>query len=187
MFGTCFIYATGLCIIVISYLMEPLARRFNKGKKTAKDLEWTSTDALHLQSLGFQAHGRGTWSRFGDPVPVTKEGELLEPLIPKQNNSSHPKMSEASSEESIRHSLSSQEKGTTTVIHHHEIESKAAAGAEVVEFKPEAKADGDLHLIKSKTTTTMDSVATLFASSPTTSARTEDDVISPVAVKPPTA
>lgn len=70
---------TGTLIFILSYTLEPLTRRLTR--RSHKNLEWTSTDALHLQSLSFQGRGQGSWSRFDHSVPITKNREILEPLM----------------------------------------------------------------------------------------------------------
>ena len=80
MFGLCFVYTTGTLIFILSYALEPLLLRISRQRN--KNLEWITTDTLHLQALGFQGRGRGIWSRLTRSVPITEPGEVLEPLFP---------------------------------------------------------------------------------------------------------
>ncbi len=45
-----------------------------------KQAEWRANETLYLQRLSFQGFGRGTWSHCRDIIPVTKPGEIFEPL-----------------------------------------------------------------------------------------------------------
>ncbi|KAM7200403.1 hypothetical protein V8F20_005380 [Naviculisporaceae sp. PSN 640] len=116
MFGLCFVFVAGSLIFLVSYLLEPIfafdwrgrfsffrlcgGRRASpeqsgfarKGTRNFKNLEWDTTDVLHLQALSFHCKGKGTWAprSFGigsegagvGSVPVTTEpGEVFEPLI----------------------------------------------------------------------------------------------------------
>lgn len=78
-FGLCFVYIAGALVVIISYTIEPLYARLRRGK--SQSLEWVTTDTLHLQALGFQGRGLGTWSRLAKSVPITGPDELLEPFI----------------------------------------------------------------------------------------------------------
>ncbi|KAK4227821.1 hypothetical protein QBC38DRAFT_443448 [Podospora fimiseda] len=90
MFGLCFMYAAGVLIVGASYSIEPIldcvAARREKGNNKVKAKgggayqEWVVHETLHLQRLGFQGLGRGTWSRCNDNIPVTKPGEMLKSL-----------------------------------------------------------------------------------------------------------
>ncbi|KAM7211788.1 hypothetical protein V8F06_012825 [Rhypophila decipiens] len=107
MFGLCFVFVAGCLIFIVSYLLEPIFaldwRRLmsRKGAEPKddivkggdfKNLEWDTTDVLHLQALSFHSKGHGTWDprSFGigsegagiGSVPVTTEpGDVFEPLI----------------------------------------------------------------------------------------------------------
>ncbi|KAK4222760.1 hypothetical protein QBC38DRAFT_548978 [Podospora fimiseda] len=84
MFGLCFTFATGTLIFIISYILEPLFSYFSRkkgGASQSKYAEWNSNDVLHLQCLGYHAQGKGTWTRFDDAVPITKDEESLQPLL----------------------------------------------------------------------------------------------------------
>ncbi|KAK3385609.1 hypothetical protein B0H63DRAFT_185332 [Podospora didyma] len=85
MFGLCFVLMTGIVIAIMSYILEPLFSWLDNKRHTAsghrKDVEWTTNEMVHLQSLGFKGLGRGTWSHFYDNIPVTEAHELLDPLL----------------------------------------------------------------------------------------------------------
>lgn len=70
---------TGGLIIVTSYILEPifecLYRRRKYGEYTY--LEWSASETLQLQRIGFQGVGSGTWSGYTDNIPRTKQDEAL--------------------------------------------------------------------------------------------------------------
>lgn len=85
LFGLYFTLVAGVLVIVISYVLEPifecLYRRWKYKGYTF--LEWSASETLQLQRIGFQGLGSGTWSGYTNSVPRTKEGEDLEGLALK--------------------------------------------------------------------------------------------------------
>ncbi|POS71783.1 hypothetical protein DHEL01_v209826 [Diaporthe helianthi] len=82
LFGLYFTLATGVQIIIISYVLEPifecLYRRVKYREYTF--LEWSASETLQLQRMGFQGVGSGTWSGYTDNIPRTKQDEALKCL-----------------------------------------------------------------------------------------------------------
>lgn len=82
MFGLCFTYATGVLLIVASYVAEPICaclyRRF-KFREYAH-LEWTTNATLHFQRMAYQGINSGEWTGEMDNIPMTKAGEMLAEL-----------------------------------------------------------------------------------------------------------
>ncbi|KAI1737540.1 hypothetical protein F4680DRAFT_428027 [Xylaria scruposa] len=78
-FGLFFVFAVGLLLISISYLLEVisalLAKR--KGYKQHAYLEWNTNATLQLQRLAHEELGIGTWSKCVEAVPATMPGEFL--------------------------------------------------------------------------------------------------------------
>ncbi|KAK3317247.1 hypothetical protein B0T19DRAFT_488545 [Cercophora scortea] len=82
LFGLYFVLVGGLVVIITSYVLEPVLhfverRRMNNHYK---HMEWIANETLHLQNLGFQGLGRGTWSRYTDDVPITEQAVVFESL-----------------------------------------------------------------------------------------------------------
>ncbi|KAK3688995.1 hypothetical protein B0T22DRAFT_427069 [Podospora appendiculata] len=82
LFGLYFVLVGGLLVIITSYVLEPVLhfverRRMNN---QYKHMEWTANETLHLQNLGFQGLGRGTWSRYTNDVPITEQAVAFESL-----------------------------------------------------------------------------------------------------------
>lgn len=79
LFGLCFTYVTGVLIILVSYILEPiyacLYRRNKYGEYTY--LEWTTTETLQLQRTSYQGIGSGTWLGQTEAIPRTTTGEKL--------------------------------------------------------------------------------------------------------------
>lgn len=78
-FGLSAILAGGTLIIVLSWVLHPLAvwLRKRKGACPYALLEWTTNETLQLQRLAYEGHGLGMWSRATKSVPVTQPGEYL--------------------------------------------------------------------------------------------------------------
>ncbi|KAI1328009.1 hypothetical protein F5Y16DRAFT_420344 [Xylariaceae sp. FL0255] len=88
-FGLFFIYLVGILTILISYLLEPLAKLlYKKGYDQYPYLEWTTNATLQLHRLAQEERGFGTWSGGKDKVPVTQPGDILGSL--DLTNPDHP-------------------------------------------------------------------------------------------------
>lgn len=79
LFGLYCILVSGLLIVLISYLLEPLSSVILKryGHHRHQHLEWTANSTLQLQRLAHEGLGLGTWSKCTDDIPTTKPDELL--------------------------------------------------------------------------------------------------------------
>ncbi|KAH8883500.1 hypothetical protein GQ53DRAFT_882709 [Thozetella sp. PMI_491] len=86
-FGLCFVFVMGTAIVLVSYTLEPLSNYYQKrhGRRAFADFEWTSNGTLQLHSLGYEVLGRGSWSVGPFDVPLTKRGEVLEPIASHQS------------------------------------------------------------------------------------------------------
>lgn len=73
---------TGVLIIVISYTLEPIFECLYRRRKYREYtfLEWSASETLQLQRIGFQGIGSGTWSGYTDNIPRTKQDEALTSL-----------------------------------------------------------------------------------------------------------
>lgn len=73
---------TGVLIIIISYVLEPTFECLYRRRKYREYtfLEWTASETLQLQRIGFQGVGSGTWSGYTDSIPRTKQDEALTAL-----------------------------------------------------------------------------------------------------------
>lgn len=73
---------TGVLIIVISYILEPIFECLYRRRKYREYtfLEWSASETLQLQRIGFQGIGSGTWSGYTDSIPRTKQGEIIASL-----------------------------------------------------------------------------------------------------------
>lgn len=81
-FGLAFILVAGLLIIVISFVLEPLARcihRCSKRNPYAR-VEWYSTSIFQLQRLAHEEIGIGTWDHCDESIPTTAPGTILAAL-----------------------------------------------------------------------------------------------------------
>lgn len=85
LFGLYLTLVTGLLIIIVSFILEPIFQcLYNRRKyKEYTYLEWAASETLQLQRIGFQGINTGTWSGCTDPVPRTKPGEVLTGLALK--------------------------------------------------------------------------------------------------------
>ncbi|KAH8886884.1 hypothetical protein GQ53DRAFT_874475 [Thozetella sp. PMI_491] len=81
-FGLCFIFASGVLIIIVSFVLEPILGYLERRHKykSYELLEWQTGETLQLQRLGYQGLGTSTWSHGTDSIPLTKAGEILESL-----------------------------------------------------------------------------------------------------------
>lgn len=79
LFGLYFTLATGVLIIITSYVLEPIFECLFRHKKYREYtfLEWSASGTLQLQRLGFQGVGCGVWSGYTNNIPRTKEAEAL--------------------------------------------------------------------------------------------------------------
>lgn len=79
LFGLYFTLVTGVLIIIISYVLEPIFECLYRRRKYREYtfLEWSASETLQLQRIGFQGVGAGTWSGYTDNIPRTKQGETL--------------------------------------------------------------------------------------------------------------
>ncbi|KAF2429209.1 hypothetical protein EJ08DRAFT_661956 [Tothia fuscella] len=86
----------GGLIIIVSYLLESLTRLMQKYRNHHGYalLEWSMNETMQLQSLAHEEAGEGVWTRhhgiFQSSIPVTRQGDLLQPFHEK------PKMSRSS-------------------------------------------------------------------------------------------
>lgn len=82
LFGLYFTYATGILIILASYVAEPLLALFYSGPKYKeyKYLEWAANSTLQLQRLAYQGLGSEKWSNYTDDIPKTRPGYFLADL-----------------------------------------------------------------------------------------------------------
>ncbi|KAK7736866.1 hypothetical protein SLS63_003215 [Diaporthe eres] len=79
LFGLYFTLVTGVLIIIISYVLEPIFECLYRRRKYREYtfLEWTTSETLQLQRIGFQGVGSGTWTGYTDNIPRTKQDEAL--------------------------------------------------------------------------------------------------------------
>lgn len=79
LFGLYFTLATGVLIIITSYVLEPVFECLYRRRKYREYtfLEWSASETLQLQRIGFQGIGSGTWSGYTDNIPRTKQDEAL--------------------------------------------------------------------------------------------------------------
>ncbi|KAI1739076.1 hypothetical protein F4680DRAFT_466641 [Xylaria scruposa] len=79
LFGLAFIFLVGGCLVLTSYLLEPVSKYLfkRKGCKIYQHLEWTTNATLQLQRLAHEEAGFGTWSSCTGTVPSTETNELL--------------------------------------------------------------------------------------------------------------
>ncbi|KAI1734534.1 hypothetical protein F4680DRAFT_470779 [Xylaria scruposa] len=79
LFGLFFTLATGLLIILVSYLLEPIFEWLHKRKESSQYpyLEWVTNATLQLQRLAHEEVGFGTWTEGTETIPLTKAHELL--------------------------------------------------------------------------------------------------------------
>lgn len=70
---------TGVLIIIASYALEPIFECLYRRRRYREYtfLEWSASETLQLQRIGFQGVGSGTWSGYMDNIPRTKGGEVL--------------------------------------------------------------------------------------------------------------
>ncbi|KAG6365292.1 hypothetical protein INS49_006901 [Diaporthe citri] len=82
LFGLYFTLVTGVLIIVTSYILEPIFECLYRRRKYREYtfLEWSASETLQLQRIGFQGVGSGTWSGYTDSIPRTKQGEVIASL-----------------------------------------------------------------------------------------------------------
>lgn len=68
-----------MVLIVMSFLLEPIfACLYRKHRyREYAYLEWTTTETLQLQRIGFQGMGSGTWLGCTQAIPRTATGETL--------------------------------------------------------------------------------------------------------------
>ncbi|GME58127.1 hypothetical protein GTA08_BOTSDO13564 [Neofusicoccum parvum] len=78
--GLILIFVLGGLIVVVSFMLEPLAnfihRRCRKAESYAL-IEWSTNETLQLQRLAHEELGLGTWSRAMKSVPITEADEVL--------------------------------------------------------------------------------------------------------------
>ncbi|KAM7218680.1 hypothetical protein V8F06_005999 [Rhypophila decipiens] len=79
LFGLLFITILGVIIILLSYLLEPIAGWFHRRGKynDYAYYEWISNSSFQLQRLAHQGVGAGEWKGATDDVPVTRAGDKL--------------------------------------------------------------------------------------------------------------
>lgn len=82
LFGLYFTYATGIVIILASYIAEPLLALFYSRRKSKeyKYMEWAANSTLQLQRLAYQGLGSEKWSNYTDDIPKTRPGYFLADL-----------------------------------------------------------------------------------------------------------
>ncbi|KAJ0116553.1 hypothetical protein J7T55_007533 [Diaporthe amygdali] len=85
LFGLYFTSIAGVLIIVISYVLEPIFECLYRRRKYREYtyLEWSASETLQLQRIGFQGTNSGTWSGYTDSIPRTRQGETLSGLALK--------------------------------------------------------------------------------------------------------
>lgn len=73
---------TGIIIILLSYVAEPLLALFYSRRKYGeyKYLEWAANGTLQLQRLAYQGLGSEKWSHYTDDIPKTRPGYFLADL-----------------------------------------------------------------------------------------------------------
>lgn len=73
---------TGVLVIITSYVLEPIFECLYRRRKYREYtfLEWSASETLQLQRIGFQGVGSGTWSGYTDTIPRTKQDEVLASL-----------------------------------------------------------------------------------------------------------
>ncbi|KAI0465764.1 hypothetical protein F4859DRAFT_519793 [Xylaria cf. heliscus] len=78
LFGLFFTLVSGLLIVLISYILEPVSGYLCKrGYNQYAHMEWVTSGTLQLQRLAHEELGSGVWSKCTDEIPVGKEDELL--------------------------------------------------------------------------------------------------------------
>lgn len=110
---------TGILIIIASYVLEPIFECLYRRRKYREYtfLEWSASETLQLQRIGFQGVGSGTWSGYTDNIPRTKQGEIIASLAleyplganckdggrgsPEQTNSSTPTAAGTASQDEV--------------------------------------------------------------------------------------
>ncbi|KAL2277331.1 hypothetical protein FJTKL_00051 [Diaporthe vaccinii] len=82
LFGLYFTLVTGIVILITSYVLEPIFECLYRRRRYREYtfLEWTASETLQLQRIGFQGVGSGTWSGYTDNIPRTKQDEALTAL-----------------------------------------------------------------------------------------------------------
>ncbi|KAK2613403.1 hypothetical protein N8I77_000321 [Diaporthe amygdali] len=82
LFGLYFTYATGIIVILVSYIVEPLLSFWYAHRKYEeyKYLEWAANSTLQLQRLAYQGLGSEKWSNYTDDIPKTRPGYFLADL-----------------------------------------------------------------------------------------------------------
>ncbi|KAH7304334.1 hypothetical protein B0I35DRAFT_445547 [Stachybotrys elegans] len=78
-FGLSFILAFGGFVILVSFVMDPLANRISNylNRNPYANIEWRATQKLHLQRLAHEGIGFGHWGNGFMDVPVTLPKESL--------------------------------------------------------------------------------------------------------------
>lgn len=82
LFGLYFTYVTGILVILVSYMAEPLLTFFYSRRKYEdyKCLEWAANGTLQLQRLAYQGLGSEKWSHYAGDIPKTRPGYFLADL-----------------------------------------------------------------------------------------------------------
>ncbi|KAK7740716.1 hypothetical protein SLS53_005184 [Cytospora paraplurivora] len=82
LFGLYFTYITGILIIVVSYIIEPVLSILHARKRYEeyKFLEWSADATLQLQRLAYQGLGSERWSNYTDTIPKTRPAYFLADL-----------------------------------------------------------------------------------------------------------
>ncbi|ETS84639.1 hypothetical protein PFICI_02664 [Pestalotiopsis fici W106-1] len=113
-FGLAFIFVSGLLIIIISYILEPLTRCAGRrlGKNSYARLEWYSTGVFQLQRMAHEALGVGDWDYCGDDIPTTAAGTTLALLDISDEN--HPFL-KADTARNVQNAAKTTEKPSHTV------------------------------------------------------------------------
>ncbi|KAH8898663.1 hypothetical protein GQ53DRAFT_358234, partial [Thozetella sp. PMI_491] len=73
LFGLCFIFLIGAAIIGMSYALDSIFEWFERRRKCKGhgSLEWKTNEILHLQRMGFESMGCGSWVRRVDSNATT--------------------------------------------------------------------------------------------------------------------
>jgi hypothetical protein len=82
LFGITFILVLGLLVIIVSFVLEPLASCIQRRFKLSayRRLEWHSTSAFQLQRLAHEELGIGFWEQCDQAIPTTAAGTVLASL-----------------------------------------------------------------------------------------------------------
>lgn len=66
-------------MIMTSYVLEPIFECLYRRRRYREYtfLEWSASETLQLQRIGFQGVGSGTWSGYIDNIPRTSHDEAL--------------------------------------------------------------------------------------------------------------